>query len=132
MYPAANSPIGNIASLENKIAVITGGSSGLGRAIAQAYAAAGAYVVSADIQPSVPKAPVIEQTLKDADFKTPTVDLLNTQWPTQRKDGAPRAIFVQTDVTNEDNVKNAVKVAVDTYGRLDIFVNNAGKLMYLK
>ena len=82
-YPAADSPIGNIASLHNKVALITGGSSGLGRAIAQAYAAAGAYIVSADLQEEPPHAPVVEESLKDTgtDFRTPTVELVNRRWP---------------------------------------------------
>lgn len=127
MYPAADSPIGNIASLEGKIALITGGSSGLGRAISLAYAAAGAYVVSADLQPTPPPAPIIEKTHPNADFHRPTVDVVNAKWPSVRSDGAPRAVFIQTDVTSEESVSAAVKYAVQTYGRLDIMVNNAGK-----
>jgi NAD(P)-dependent dehydrogenase (short-subunit alcohol dehydrogenase family) len=137
-YPAADSPIGNIASLHNKVALITGGSSGLGRAIAQAYAAAGAYIVSADLQEEPPHAPVVEESLKDTgtDFRTPTVELVNRRWPASDSgDGAvkkreSRAVFVRTDVTDEESVKAAVKTAVDVYGRLDIMVNNAGMLKF--
>ncbi|EXJ70494.1 uncharacterized protein A1O5_06563 [Cladophialophora psammophila CBS 110553] len=124
-YPAANSPVGNIASLEDKVALITGGSSGLGRAIAQAYAAAGAYIVSADLKPSPPPQPTIAGMLKDADLATPTVELVNSKWPTT-KPGVDRASFVQCDVTDEESVKGAVAFTVQKYGRLDIMVNNAG------
>ncbi|KAJ9608843.1 hypothetical protein H2200_006614 [Cladophialophora chaetospira] len=122
-YPTADSPIGNIASLQDKVALITGGSSGLGRAIAQAYAAAGAYVVSADLTASPAKAPTIAGIHNEADFTTPTVELVNSKWPAQGKD---RASFVKCDVTDEESVKAAVEFAVKTYGRLDIMVNNAG------
>ncbi|OAP59446.1 hypothetical protein AYL99_06744 [Fonsecaea erecta] len=129
VFPAPDSPIGNIASLEDKVALITGASSGLGRAIAQAYAAAGAYVVSADLQPQPPPQPTIANMLKDTDLETPTVDLINAKWPastTGGKPGAERASFVRCNVTDEESVKAAVAFAVQKYGRLDIFVNNAG------
>ncbi|KAI1607959.1 short chain dehydrogenase/reductase SDR [Exophiala viscosa] len=120
----ANSPIGNIASLQDKIALITGASSGLGRAIAQAYAAAGAYIVNADLGPTPPAAPTIEQINK-ADYTTPTVDLVNKNYPSTKPD-VDRASYVKCDVTDEESVKGAVKFAVERYGRLDIIVNNAG------
>lgn len=156
-YPSTDSPIGNIASLHNKIALITGGSSGLGRAIAQAYAAAGAYIVSADLQEQPPRAPVVEAALNhdaegagaaggaaaanahvvhtNLDFTTPTVELVNGRWPARGEDGygickrQQRAVFVRTDVTSEESVENAVKVAVDVFGRLDIMVNCAGMFL---
>lgn len=115
--------IANIASLQDKVALITGGSSGLGRAIAQAYAAAGAYIVNADLAPNPPPAPVIAQTVKDEDFTTPTVELVNTRLPGTNGN---RASFVKCDVTDEESVRGAVKFAVERYGRLDIMVNNAG------
>ncbi|KIX96935.1 uncharacterized protein Z520_07049 [Fonsecaea multimorphosa CBS 102226] len=122
-FPSPDSPIGNIASLEDKVALITGASSGLGRAIAQAYAAAGAYVVSADLQPAPPPAPTIAGMLKDTDLTTPTVELVNAKWPAS---GKQRASFVRCDVTDEESVKAAVAFTVQTYGRLDVMVNNAG------
>ncbi len=123
-YPTADSPIGNIASLRDKVALITGASTGLGRAIAQAYASAGAYVVSADLTPSPSKAPNIADIHKDIDHSTPTVELVNSKWPAEGKD---RASFFKCDVTDEESVKDAVQFAVKTYGRLDIMVNNAGE-----
>jgi NAD(P)-dependent dehydrogenase (short-subunit alcohol dehydrogenase family) len=118
------SPIGNIASLQDKVALITGASSGLGRAIALAYAAAGAYVVSADLTPAPAQMPTLATIHKAVDNTTPTVELVNSRWP--GKDGKARASFVKCDVTDEENVKAAVAFAVQMYGRLDIAVNNAG------
>lgn len=123
---AAKSPIGNIASLQDKIALITGGSSGLGRAIVQAYAAAGAYVVSADLTPTPAPAPTVAENLHGIDVTTPTVELVNSKWPSAR-DGVDRARFVECDVTSEESVKAAVAFAVQSYGRLDVMVNNAGE-----
>ena len=123
-YPAADSPIGNIASLQDKVALITGASSGLGRAIALAYAAAGAYVVSGDLTANPAKAPTVAGIHKDVDHTTGTVELINSKWPAQQKE---RASYVKCDVTDEESVKGAVEFAVKTYGRLDIMVNNAGE-----
>ena len=127
---AALASVVNIGVLSNKIALITGGSSGLGRAMAQAYAGAGAFIVSADLTPNLPVSPILEETMKargagvSVDFVTNTVDLLNKYFPSP--DGIPRSIFVQCDVTKPESVEAAVEAAVAQYGRLDIMVNNAG------
>ncbi|RMZ80788.1 hypothetical protein DV737_g2849, partial [Chaetothyriales sp. CBS 132003] len=124
---AASSAV-NVSALSNKVALITGASSGLGRAIAQAYAAAGAYVVSGDITPTVPVTPLLAETMKargaSVDLTTPTVDWLNKKYPTAQ--GGPRAIYVHCDVTKPESIEAAVKATVAQYGRLDIMVNNAG------
>ena len=114
----------SIASLKDKVALITGASSGLGRAIALAYAAAGAYLVCADLSPDPPKTPILAVTLPDVDFKTPTHEMLNGQFPAGP--GKTRAIFVETDVTSAALVEAAVAAAVCHFARLDIMVNNAG------
>lgn len=117
----------NIGDLTDRIALITGASSGIGRMIAQAYAAAGAYIVCGDITPNPPQTPILETTAKGrgTDLTTPTVDLLNQKWPGSG-DGKPRAIYVDCDVTKPESVEAAVKATAAQYGRLDIMVNNAG------
>lgn len=123
---ASVAEIQHIGDLTNKIALITGGSSGFGRAIAQAYAAAGAYIVSADLTPNPPKTPILDNTMKASgmDMATPTVDLVNARFPSKTQ--VPRMMFVQTDVTSSASVEAAVAFTVQNYGRLDIMVNNAG------
>lgn len=91
--------------LDGKIAVITGGSSGIGRAISRRFASEGATVVIMDITTSV------------REGGEPTVDLL-------RRDGFA-AEFVQGDVASEADAERAVRFAVERLGRLDILVNDA-------
>jgi NAD(P)-dependent dehydrogenase (short-subunit alcohol dehydrogenase family) len=116
----------NIGDLTQKVALITGASSGVGRAVAQAYAACGAFVVVADLSPEPPFAPLYSKSRDQdhSDVKTPIVDLINK---TYAHDGdLPRAAFVLCNVTNSSSVQEAVAFAVKQYGRLDIMVNNAG------
>lgn len=94
--------------LSGKTAVITGGSSGIGRAIAQRFAEEGASVVIGDITESPRFAEV------------PTVETI------QENNG--EAIFVEADVTDYDQVDQLVQTAVDEYGSIDTMVNNAGIL----
>ena len=94
--------------LANKIAVVTGGSSGIGRAISAAYATEGAKVVVGDhVQGS-----------RDPSEDVSTVDLV--------KSLGSDAIFVKVDVSDSQSVDSLVQAAVEKYGRLDIMVNNAG------
>ena len=84
--------------LTGKVAVITGAGSGIGLATARRFAAEGAKVVCADIDPGAGQAAADE------------VD----------------GLFVQVDVTDEEQVKALFQKAVDEYGGLDITFNNAG------
>ncbi len=90
-------------SLESKVAVVTGGTSGIGKAAALALAKAGAKVVVAGRRENEGSAVVkaIEQ-------------------------GGGQALFVKTDVTREADVKALVDKTVATFGHLDIAFNNAG------
>lgn len=92
-------------SLEGKVAVVTGGGSGIGVAVARAFAREGAKVVVADIN-----TPGGERT----------ADMI--------KEEGGDAIFVQTDVSSGLNVEAMVDKAVEVYGRLDCACNNAGTL----
>ncbi|AGB14942.1 dehydrogenase of unknown specificity, short-chain alcohol dehydrogenase like protein [Halovivax ruber XH-70] len=89
--------------IEDGVALISGASSGIGRATAKRFAADGSSVVVADI---------------DADGGEETVSQIEGE--------GGEATFVETDVTDEDDVATAVETAVDTYGGLDFAFNNAG------
>jgi len=91
-------------NFEGKIVLITGGSSGIGRATAIMFAQQGAKVVIGDLDPAGRK----------------IVDAI------KREDGD--ATFVQIDVRDAEQVKSLVATAVETYGGLHCAFNNAGVL----
>jgi 3-oxoacyl-[acyl-carrier protein] reductase len=90
--------------LRNRVAIVTGGSKGLGRAEAEALAAEGAAVVVATAKSVAEGEQVVRGVL----------------------DKGGRAIAVQTDVTRTEDVQRLVHTTMQTFGRLDILVNNAG------
>lgn len=98
--------------LANKVAVITGSSSGIGRAIALDFAAEGASLVLSDIREDF-----------RAEYRTDNFD--GTTLAEVQKLGA-KAIYVKCDTTQSSEVEALIAKAVETYGRLDIMVNNAG------
>ena len=87
--------------LQGKVALITGGASGIGESTARLFSRHGAKVVIADIQDNL------------------GLSVCKDLSPTS-------ASFVHCDVTNEKEVENAVNLAVATHGKLDIMFNNAG------
>jgi sorbitol-6-phosphate 2-dehydrogenase len=93
--------------LQDRIAIVTGGAQGLGEAICRRLAREGAHVVIADLN------------LKGAE-RVATEIMAQTD---------RRAIAVQADVTNEDQVAAMVDGAIEEFGRLDILVSNAGILI---
>ena len=100
--------------LQGRIAVITGSSSGLGRAMAIKFANAGARIVCADLRPEA------RPMAADKQPPTPTHELINQ---THDKESA---IFVKTDATDEAAIQATIAKAVEWGGRLDIICNNAG------
>lgn len=102
--------------LQDKIAIVTGASSGIGRAIAFAYHSEGAHVVCADICET-------SRLQNDGGEAAGTThDLINEQ--------GGKAIFVKVDVTSDEQVRGLVKAAVDWGGRLDVICNNAGVALH--
>ena len=91
--------------LTDKIAIVTGGSSGIGRAIARLFAAEGASVVVADVTTDVVEGGV------------PVTELIAVDGNT--------ASFVQCDVSQASEVEALVACVVADHGHLDILVNNA-------
>lgn len=87
---------------EGKVAVVTGGGSGIGRATCLRFAEEGAAVAIAEIDE--PRGRAVADEIGRADGK---------------------AIFVQTDVANESNVRAAVSGIAERLGRIDVLVNNA-------
>ena len=99
--------------LRDRVAVVTGGSSGIGRGICVEFARQGAHVVVADLV-EMPK----PGKYHDQDVVTPTVTEID-------KEGGS-ATFVQVDMGDPESVEALIAEAVRTYGGLDILVNNAG------
>jgi len=98
--------------LKDKVAVITGSSSGFGRAIALSFGREGAKVVCSDVRREA-NAGGFEE-----DMQLPTDDVI-------RGNGG-QAAFVKCDVTKNKEVADLVTAAVGKFGRLDVMVNNAG------
>lgn len=94
-----------MGKLDNRVAIVTGASSGMGREIARLFAQEGASVVAIARR---------KEKLQDA------IDEITARGGT--------AIAVSGDVSNEEDVQRAVRTATERYGRLDIVVNNAGLL----
>ncbi len=92
--------------LENKVALITGAGSGIGRACSLLMAEEGAKVVASDVV-----AERVEETAKLV----------------QEKGGD--CIAVTADVTNKDDIDHMIQAALEKFDRLDILVNNAGILL---
>ncbi|MCC6277884.1 MAG: glucose 1-dehydrogenase [Oligoflexia bacterium] len=90
-------------SLKGKVAIVTGGSMGIGKAAALAFARQGAQVCVADWEPTKG-----EETVKEI--------IAN--------DG--RAFFQKVDVSSESQVREMVQATLSKYGRLDFAFNNAG------
>ncbi|KAI9836036.1 MAG: hypothetical protein M1819_001647 [Sarea resinae] len=104
--------------VQGKVAIVTGSSSGMGRAIALALAKEGAAVVCADLRPDASKKGF------EADIETPTHEVV-------LKNGGKSA-FQKCDMSKTDEIKSLVAFTIKTYGKLDILVNNAGLWLPLR
>lgn len=89
--------------LDNKIAVVTGAGSGIGREIARLYAESGATVLVADVQTEAAASVVAEIRAQNGESEV-----------------------LPLDVRSEEDVQDAIASVAQQYGRLDIIVNNAG------
>ncbi|PAQ15446.1 short-chain dehydrogenase [Bacillaceae bacterium SAOS 7] len=87
---------------ENKVAIVTGGASGIGEATVKAFVKEGAKVVIADYADA---GQLVSDRLNDEGFDT---------------------FFIKVDVSNEEQVKTLIEKTVDKYGKLDIMFANAG------
>jgi NAD(P)-dependent dehydrogenase (short-subunit alcohol dehydrogenase family) len=98
--------------LQEKVAVVTGSSSGNGRAIALGLAEEGATVVCSDIRREA------REGGYETDIKTPTDEVI--------KQNGGTAVYVEADAADYAAVEELVNSAVNGFGRLDVMVNNAG------
>lgn len=98
--------------LKGRIAIVTGSSSGNGRAIASLLASEGGIVVCADVRPDA------RPEGYEPDMKKTTTELIAA--------AGGAAEFVQTDVSVAAQMKRLVAHTVATHGRVDVMVNNAG------
>ena len=94
----------NPTSLQNKVVIITGASSGIGRASAKIFAAQGAHTVL-----------VARRANVLAEVQSELLEQFDT-----------RVLTVAGDVTQEEDINNIVKTTLDEFGRIDVLVNNAG------
>ncbi len=94
-------------SLEGQVGIVTGGGQGLGKAFCHAFAEAGADIVIAEINPET--GPV---TAEEIEAK------------------GRRALFIETDVTSPESVEAMAAKTVETFGKVDFLMNNAGIVVW--
>ena len=103
MGSSARAPATGLGRLQGKVAIVTGGGSGIGGGISRVFAREGAAVAIAEVDAAIGNEAVAEI----------------------RAHGG-RAIFVKTDVSKEDEIRAAIDRTVEEFGGINILVNNAG------
>jgi NAD(P)-dependent dehydrogenase (short-subunit alcohol dehydrogenase family) len=93
--------------LKNKVAIITGGSSGIGRAVAELFAKEGAKITVADY-----KAEIGQETVRAI------------------KNSGGDALFVEVDVSDSAQIQRVIETTLKTHGGIDILFNGAGVLLF--
>lgn len=92
-------------AMDGKVTIVTGGGTGLGRAMVRALARAGSHIVVASRRPGP-----IEETAQEV------------------RDMGRRALAIPTDVTQSEQVNGMVRHCLDEFGRVDVLINNAALL----
>ena len=92
--------------LQGKVAIVTGSTSGIGEATARMFAEEGAKVVIAGRRQEKGEK-IAAEILK----------------------AGGEAIFIQTDMTNEDDIKKLIDSSIEAFGKIDILINNAGRII---
>jgi NAD(P)-dependent dehydrogenase (short-subunit alcohol dehydrogenase family) len=100
--------------MSNRVALVTGGSSGIGRGIARRLAREGMDIAVLDVE----REPATSEVY-GADSERPTDELVTAE-------SGVDAEYVQTDVSDAESVEAAVATTLDSFGRIDVLVNNAG------
>ena len=103
MGSSSRAPATGLGRLQGKVAIVTGGGSGIGGGISRVFAREGAAVAIAEVDPAIGNEAV-------ADIRA----------------HGGRAIFVKTDVSRENEIRAAIDRTVEEFGGIDILVNNAG------